>query len=278
VDVPAEMQLTNPQQNLKYRALNVWDTQCPPDDPANVTCGYFNAFAKKNEFFWDWLYRGQTGWPTTYTANWDSTATIANKAQIVEGEWTYDAASDGVRPLATGFDRLLAMGQFDWRSYELEVPVTLHWFDSTKSSAGVGLILGWQGHTDYGGLQPRLGHPYGGICGFGRSGPEPALPRLELVRNSGSVEDTIVAAENQPRAVTLGAQYTMKFRRVDLGNGSSRYSCKLWRSSTAEPTSWDLEVNLPDNLASSAQFRGSALLMAHNVDVTFGDARISPLN
>ena len=277
VEVPAEMQLTNPQQNLKWRTVNVWDSQCPPDDPAHVTCGYFNAFAKKNEFFWTQDFRSPRVWPATYAANWTSTPTISEKAQVVEGEWAYDAQRDGVRPLAPGFDRLLALGQFDWRSYEVSVPVTLHWFDSAKGTAGIGVILGWQGHTNYAGLQPRQGHPYGGICGFGRSSPEPALPRLELIRNEGDVEDTIMAAENPPRAITLGVQYTMRFRRTDLGNGSSRYSCKLWRSSTAEPGGWDLTTDLPDQLGTNSKFRGSALLMSHNTDVTFGDAQIVPL-
>jgi len=277
VEVPGEMQLTNPQQNLKWRTLNVWDTQCPPDNPAHVTCGYFNAFAKKNEFFWDRTFRGQAGWPIPYVADWDSTATIDDKSQVVEGQWRYESSRDGVRPLATGFDRLLNIGQFDWKSYEVEVPMIFHWFDSTKESAGAGVILGWQGHTDYANRLPRLGHPYGGICGFGRSFAEPSQPRLELIRNSGTVQDTIVAHENPPRAITLDDRYTMRFRRVDLGNGQSRYSCRFWKASDTEPGTWDLEFDLPDQLNTSAQFRGSALLMAHNLDITFGDVKVIPL-
>jgi hypothetical protein len=142
----------------------------------------------------------------------------------------------------------------------------------------VGIILGWQGHTDFGGLQPRFGHPYGGLCGFGRSVAEPASPQLELIRNNGDNADTVVVAENPPRIVTFGAPYTMRFRRVDLGNGTSRYSCKLWKADTAEPGAWDLQMVQPDELATSPRFRGSALLMAHNADVTFGDATVTPLD
>ena len=278
VEVPPEMQLPVPEENLKWRTLNVWDSQCPPDNPAHVTCGYFNAFAKRNEIFWGRTYKGQAGWPLSYTADWDSTATIPEKAQVIEGEWAYDADRDGVRPIATGFDRLLALGQFDWRSYEVEVPLTLHSFDASKPNAGVGVIMGWQGHTDFGGLQPRFGHPYGGLCGFGRSVAEPAPPQLELIRNNGDNADSVVAAENTPRAISLGSEYRMRFRRVDLGDGTSRYSCKLWRGDGAEPATWDLQMVQPDALATSSQFRGSALLMAHNVDVTFGDATIIPLD
>jgi LmbE family N-acetylglucosaminyl deacetylase len=277
VEVPAAMQATSPQQNLKWRTVNVWDSQCPTTDPAHVTCGYFNAFVKKNEFFWTRTYSGQRSWPSTYTANWSSTASIPQVAQVLEGAWEYEASADGVRPLAPGFDRAIVLGQFDWSGYEVTVPVTMRWFDQTKSSAGVGIGLGWQGHTDYGGSQPRAGHPYGSICSFGRSTPEPTLPRLEMVENRGSVEDTIVAAEGLPRAVTLGASYTMKFRRANLGNGSSRYTCKLWRSSSPEPSGWDLTVDLTNRPGTTGPFPGSSFLLAHNIDATFGDVQIVPV-
>jgi LmbE family N-acetylglucosaminyl deacetylase len=277
VEVPAAMQATSPQNNLKYRTVNVWDSQCPPDDPAHVTCGYFNAFVKKNEFFWLRTYSGQRSWPTVYTANWSSTASIPQVAQVLEGAWVYEAGADGVRPLAPGFDRAIVLGQFDWSGYDVTVPVTVRWFDQTKSSAGVGVGLGWQGHADYGGSQPRAGHPYGSICSFGRSTPEPTLPRLEMVENRGSVEDTVVAAEAQPRTVTLGVPYTMKFRRANLGNGSARYSCKLWRSNSPEPSAWDLTVDLTNRPGTTGPFPGSSFLLAHNIDATFGDVQVVPV-
>jgi len=277
IEVPAEMQAPTEAANLKWQTLNVWDSQCPPDDPLHVTCGYFRAFVKNSEFFWTRTYTGQRDWPDTYAANWSSTGSIPELVQVVDGQWTYDPATAGIRPLAPGYDRLLVLGQFDWRSYEATVPLTVHWFDQTRGSAGVGVGLGWQGHTSYGGMQPRLGHPYGGICSFGRSGPEPALPRLEMVQNTGDVEDGVVGAENPPRAITFGVPYTMKFRRTDLGTGAARYRCKLWKSSAPEPAGWDLTVDLPDRPGTTGPFPGSALLLAHNADATFGDVQIVPL-
>jgi LmbE family N-acetylglucosaminyl deacetylase len=277
VEVPAAMQATSPQENLKWRTVNVWDSQCPTTDPAHVTCGYFNAFVKKNEFFWMRTYSGQRVWPLGYTANWSSTASIPQVAQVLEGAWAYDAEVDGVRPVAPGFDRAIILGQVNWSGYEVTVPITMRWFDQTKGSAGVGVGLGWQGHTDYGGSQPRAGHPYGSICSFGRSTSEPALPRLEMVENRGTVEDTVVAAEALPRAVTLGVPYTMKFRRANLGNGSSRYSCKLWKSSSPEPSGWDLAVDLTNRAGTTGPFPGSSVLLAHNVDASFGDVQVAPV-
>lgn len=98
-----------------------------------------------------------------------------------------------------------------------------------------------------------------------------------MVENRGSVEDTVVAAEGLPRAVTLGAPYTMKFRRVDLGNGAARYSCKFWKSTSLEPSGWDLSVDLTNRPGTSGPFPGSAFLLAHNVDATFGDVQTVPV-
>ena len=110
--------------------------------------------------------------------------------------------------------------------------MTFHSFDTTKSNAGAGVIIGWQGHTDFAG-QPRFGHPYGGLCGFGRSVAEPAPPRLELIRNNGDNADTVVAARTH-RGRSASDRGTDALPAVDLGNGNSRYSCKFWRA-RAEP-------------------------------------------
>ena len=227
VDVPAEMQLTNPQQNLKWRSLNVWASQCPPDDPANVTCGYFNAFAKKNEFFWTQDF-GPRVWPATYTADWTSTATIADRAQRVDGEWTYDAARDGVRPLATGFDRLLAIGQFDWRSYEVTVPVTMNWFDPTKAPPASASSSAGRATRPTSASSRARGTPTAGSAASGAPVGGAATPRADPQRGRRRGHDP---GRGEPAAHgDAGVQYTMRFRRVDLGNGSSRYSCKLWRT------------------------------------------------
>lgn len=65
----------------------------------------------------------------------------------------------------------------------------------------------------------------------------------------------------------------MKYGVENLADGSSLYRAKLWRSTDPEPTDWDFKRSeLQDDVAT-----GSALLLAHPSDVTFGDILVNPL-
>jgi hypothetical protein len=73
-------------------------------------------------------------------------------------------------------------------------------------------------------------------------------------------------------------RYMMRFRQQDgFQAGSTRYSCKVWRADQAEPSTWDLVYNIPDWPGIPGQRPGSAVLLAHEVDATFGDTTVSPL-
>jgi hypothetical protein len=217
----------------------------------------------------NWL--GPSTWTLPTTVSWSGASAINDVAQITDGRWAI--VDDGVRPLATGYDRVIVLGQRTWASYEVTVPITLHRFDSSKPHAGVGVAMGWQGHT--GSAQPRFGHPYGGLCSYGRPGPEPALPRLEITTNPSENSDRTVV----DTALTLipDVAYTMRFRREARGDGTSRYSCKVWRADQAEPASWHLTTDLADWWAETGPHPGSTLLLAHQVDATFGDVHVVPV-
>jgi LmbE family N-acetylglucosaminyl deacetylase/regulation of enolase protein 1 (concanavalin A-like superfamily) len=272
VEVPASMQATTEGANLKWRAIAEHESQidCSNPDQYHVNCGYMRAFVKRHEFFWQYDYRGQRIWPKTYTAHWTSDASIPQHAQVLEGEWRFEG--NGVRPLSTGFDRGLLLGDIGWTDYEVTVPVTLHSVDGSKPDAGVGIGVGWQGHT--GGSRPRVGHPTGGLCLYARAAPEPSPLRLALGYSPGPVHDTTVAT----RELTLapGVRYMFRFRQQGLASGSTRYSCKVWPADEAEPVAWTLSADIPHWSGTTTQRAGSAVLLAHQVDATFGDATVAP--
>jgi hypothetical protein len=231
------------------------------------------AFVKRREFFWRDDFGSKRIWPKTYTAAWTSTASIAQKAQILEGQWRYEG--NGVRTVTTGFDRALLIGDMGWTDYDVMAPITIGSFNpTTTQGAAVGLAVGWQGHNAWG--QPRNGHPGGGLCLYARGGSEGMPYKLQIGYSPGPVDDTTVASKDFSMAP--GVQYKMRFRQQDgFAAGSTRYSCKVWRADVAEPSAWDLQADIPDWPGTSGQRSGSAVLLAHEVDATFGDTTVTPL-
>ena len=191
---------------------------------------------------------------------------------MLEGQWRYE--NGGVRPLTTGFDRALLIGDTGWTDYDVKAPITMHSFDpTTPQGAAVGLALGWQGHNAWG--QPRHGHPGGGLCLYARGGSDPDPFKLQIGYSPGPVDDTTLVSKD--KAIATGVQYVMRFRQVGVSAGLTRYSCKVWPSSQAEPAAWDLTTDIPDWPGTTGQRSGSAVLLANDADATFGNATISSL-
>jgi LmbE family N-acetylglucosaminyl deacetylase len=272
VEVPASMQEPLESANQKWRAIAEHESQvdCTNPDLSHVTCGYMRAFVKRHEFFWTYDYRGRRVWPVSFEANWSSDQSISDLAQVLEGEWRYEG--NGVRPLATGFDRALVLGDMQWTDYEVRAPITVHSSDATEShGTGAGIALGWQGHTAWD--QPRKGHPTGGLCLYSRSSN--GSTQLQIGYSPGPVHDTTVAQVEFP--LTEGVPYVFRFRQEAGPPGTTRYSCKVWRADRAEPSEWTLTANIPLWPEETSQHPGSAVLLAHEVDATFGDVRVSPV-
>ena len=275
VEVPASMQDTSEAANKKWQAISKHQTQidCVDDGNYHVNCGYMRAFVKRNEPFWRADYGVRRTWTKPYTTNFSSTASIARETQILEGQWRFEG--DGVRPVTTGFDRALILGDTDWIDYEVHAPFTIHSFNPTATQgAAVGLAVGWQGHNAWG--QPRHGHPGGGLCLYARGNTDTSPYKLQIGYSPGPVHDTTLATKEL--SLATGVEYEMRFRQHDIGQaGSTRYSCKVWRAGQPEPTAWDLVTDIPDWPGTTDQRPGSAVLLAHEVDTTFGDATVNPL-
>jgi RTX calcium-binding nonapeptide repeat (4 copies) len=205
-------------------------------------------------------------WPVPYTADWSTIQKISSVAQVVDGRWALTGA--GVRPVETGYDRLVALGDTSWLNYEVTVPITIHSFWSPEKTwhAGVGVAIGWQGHEGL--ARPRLDWPLGGLCFYYRNSRTDPYD-LWMVKWPWP---HFVANEGRPNSLQMGVRYMWKFRAQTLATspGNARYSCKVWPAGQAEPSGWNVAADMPARA-------GSVLLVADYADVTFGNVSIRPL-
>jgi hypothetical protein len=204
-------------------------------------------------------YTAGKTWAVADTARFEATTAISEEAHVVDGKW-YLVPGVGVRvdSAATGYDRLLVLGDHRWKTdYEVLLPMTIHATQAGELT-GIGLGLGWQGHTGSG--QPRVEAPFQAITWIRDFPANPTLileqPGLEMAVSHPSVEANV--------------RYMMRTRSQSLGDGMSRVSTRFWRDGTPEPVAWDLTADVP-------AFDGSVILIAHRAIATFGDVHVWPL-
>ncbi len=222
-------------------------------------------------------YNGNLVWPKPYSIDWATATTISDKVQVVDGLWTKEA--DSIRPQVLGYDRLVAVGDLTWDDYEIVAPITIHstpstGYDPPSNGPGVGFILRWSGHYDWGPQQPEIGWYPLGMLGWYRWLPTPDPPgstqRFQFI---GGNDGLIKAQDFSGRTLTVGPQYSYNFKmRVEtLPNQGGYYSLKAWQVGQPEPRAWDLTTLRP----LSEPQQGSALLVAHHVDASFGDVAVA---
>jgi len=198
-------------------------------------------------------------WPLPYSIDWGTAASVTDKTQAVDGLWSIEGI--GARTTEPGYDRLLGFGHTSWDDYEVEVPITMN--SLSPSSGGVGILMRWDGHTDFpiAGTQPKSGYLPLGCIGWYRNG------RVELFGNGSDILDT------DPRVLTVGLTYRFKMRvETNVGVGAV-YKLKVWEDGMPEPAGWDVEGQ--EQLTDPQ--RGSCLLISHQYDVTFGDVVATPV-
>ena len=76
------------------------------------------------------------------------------RVQVVDGQWARDG--DNIRTMATGYDRIVALGDMGWDDFQITVPVTIHAFPE-PNAGGVGVVARWQGHFEIDDEQPGRG-------------------------------------------------------------------------------------------------------------------------
>jgi regulation of enolase protein 1 (concanavalin A-like superfamily) len=215
---------------------------------------------------------GSTTWPLPFTVGWASMQSLYDSAQVVDGLWTKNTI--GIRTVQTGYDRLVAIGDTTWGDVEVTFPVTIHGIDSSgfnpvSGPPSVGLMMRWTGHTDdpFPGLQPKGGfNPFGAI-GYYSYHQDSEGPRLEMYGNGADR----VATDLSGKTLQFNVPYVFKMKVQTIPSGSY-YTFKVWPSGQVEPATWDLTYQA----GPLDPLRGSILLIAHYVDVSFGAVQIRP--
>lgn len=207
-------------------------------------------------------------WPLPYSIDWSKVAAIQDVVQVVDGRWSL--GPDGVRTLAPYYDRVLAIGDMSWTDYEVTVKVTFHSFADPRERGGVthaGIGLRWGGHhTD--GKQPRVKwYPLGAATEF------TLFPELQECRWRILGDNQKKAYAEDPYTISLGKAYFLKSEVRTLPDRTTQYRVKIWDAEMPEPAEWSLVTTEDSDDVKS----GSALLVAHHSDVTFGSVSVKPV-
>ncbi|MEE9321127.1 MAG: hypothetical protein V3U76_11820 [Granulosicoccus sp.] len=209
-------------------------------------------------------YTSDNIWPFPYSANWDELTNITDVgtvAQVVDGLWELEP--EGIRVAQQGYDLTIAIGDETWPTdYEVTVPFTRH-----SGFSGIGFAFGWQGHT--GDRNPPIQWPLQSLAWIrgGRSGD---APTLEIMSYGGPEVWEVVHPDTQEIQIIKNRPYILKARSEFIGNGISRTDVKVWAENESEPDDWMIS-------AETSTRKGSILLVAYNVDVTFGNVTVSSL-
>ncbi len=205
-------------------------------------------------------------WPLPYSITWSQVSNIQDVAQVVDGRWT---VSNGVlRTADIGYDRLVDIGDVAWDDYEITTPITVHFVDRENGSdwpstgPGIGFLMRWTGHL------PTKAEPYTDFRDHGALGWYRYNQGDRLVIGDGN---GLPAAIDDDFELTTGVTYIFKMR-VETHPTESRYLLKVWRQTEAEPAAWSLTRSAPLSEAGN----GSVLLVAHQVDASFGNVTITP--
>lgn len=216
-------------------------------------------------------YEPGQSWPLPYEIDWSDVTDIGRVAQPVDGRWAVEPA--GVRTLQVGYDRVLNVGDLSWTDYEATMSMTLHDIDAEtgfgwpSNGPAVGFIVRWIGHFPDGDKRPADGFtPLGSLAWYRWIG-DVSSGRLVLSDTDGRV-----AVDKKDESFPVGSTQWIKMRVETLADGHV-YSLKMWADGEEEPARWELVNTQPLDGVDS----GSLVLVAHHVDVTFGDLSVVPI-
>lgn len=221
-------------------------------------------------------------WPLAYGVTWNGVSSVQDVAQVVDGKW--GVQNGRLRPIELGYDRLAAIGDLAWTDYEVTVPITFHYLNPayehgsnpTRPTSwpgpggepGFGIMMRWHGHNyDRPQRQPALGwEDNNGALAWFRWNNTPSNGRFRI---AGNVETEVSSANV---AIPADTTYIFKVRAITRTDGEYYYF-KYWLQGQAEPADWQLTAK--GNSVSKTN--GSLLLVAHHVDVSFGDLIVQPV-
>ena len=237
------------------------------DDHVRIRASYLDGSSFTHDVTVD--YEGGRQWPADYSIDWAKVTDLQEVVQVVDGRWMFDA--DGVRPATMGYDRVLALGDVAWDSYEVRLTLAVHDLSNVPTGGAIWLGMQWGGHTD----NPFGGQPHGGYI----PGATFMFNGAVILRPSEFFDNDVNSHVTQGLPIHEGDIFNVLVRneRVaadhDLSDGLDRtYSIKAWGLDQAEPAGWAIQHTMVDQ-----EPFGSFYLNAHYVDVTFGDVTVTEL-
>lgn len=223
-------------------------------------------------------YFSDRQWPQSYIADWGSSANIQDLAQVIDGKWALQNGT--LKPVVFDYDRLVAMGDQQWTSYEVSVPITVHAIDMGGFSApsngpGIGMIVRWPGHySDAAGEQPLTGWRELGGLGWYRWGKDKTNNNAIIVAQQLLGHRGRQLAVNENRAPAFDVPYIFKMSIQPVAAKGDLYRFKVWEAASPEPLAWDMVANN----VNTEPLQGSLVLLAHHVDATFGTVTVRPID
>lgn len=209
------------------------------------------------------------------TIDWGQVESIQDVAHIVDGQWSL--LDGGISPEEIGYDRLVAIGDMAWRDYEVTVPITIHGINAgcygrPSVHAGVGIVMRWQGHSEWEPDEWASGQPYFGPSPYG------AIGWYCVFHDVGPILNFFDPHFKRPvelsRKLTLHRPYIFKVQVKTVSTEASQYRLKVWPQDVAEPAQWDLTTDMPH---ADSHTEGAILLGAHHTACLFGNVTVNPL-
>ncbi len=216
-------------------------------------------------------------YPLPVYIDWSKITDPQDAGQYVDGHWELE--SNGLRTKHMGYDRIFLIGEKNWQDYEITVSVVINQVSETTSHLsggnGLGILFRFTGHLNGGyrnfpKMQPKWGYqPFGAIAWLRWDpGKSEDPPFVQFYRGD---HDKQINYGQFP--VEVGSTYWMKARCQTLqdrseGDGVTCYSFKIWREGETEPSQWDWQET---QVSKHANRNGGVALLAHHVDVTFGN-------
>ena len=212
-------------------------------------------------------------WPLPFLAKWREARTPQDFVQVVDGNWRL--TPDGLRVVGRYYDRMIALGDETWTDYEVRSSFRLH--DYTPPATGapsydvahVAIATRWPGHARDSFQPNRQWYPLGATAELRFE----ASLRNARWRIFDGERFYMEAQSRDYRQLELESRYRIVHRVQDLEGGRTLHSVKLWPDGDGEPERWDLQAIQPRRTLAG----GSACLIAHHTDVTFGDIEVVPV-
>ncbi|MDJ1009225.1 MAG: hypothetical protein QNJ13_15525 [Paracoccaceae bacterium] len=190
---------------------------------------------------------------------------IGNSVSVIDGLWS--GQGGGLRIASPYYDRVLAIGDPDWKDYSVLAEVSIHGWrrpvegtDLGANVVHVAVAPNWRGQTPDGHQPARQWYPLGVTCEFHVQDFETRRFGFRML-DPGEVPGDPAKSFKVPR----DARLSIRAGAWAAGGDRTLYACRAWPAGAPEPEAWDLVHLKPDDTNPT----GGVLLIAHYTDATF---------